>query len=481
MGYKVMRPKLRINTGVKASAVYTIASFITKGISIITIPIFTRIMSTEQIGIVTTYNSWVSILSVFACLGFTTGSFSVAMHEYKEERNQYESAALTLTSLISILFAIVYSLAFEKINKMLGMPWQLVVLMLIGFFIHPATEFWMARQRFEYKYKLCALVSVLSAVVSSALAIITVVLFNKHGLGQIAIGRLYATYIVYDVVALGIYIYIMKQGKTFFNFKYWKFGITLSVPLMVHALAKHILDVSDKIMIQNICGNSQVGIYGTLYSLSSLSLIFWTAINVSLVPFMFSCMDNKATEKSRLNKVLFPVMLLYGAVAILMAFISPEIVSIIATDEYYEAIYMMPPVAAGIYYTSLYNIMGNVLLYHKKTKHIMLATIVASVLNVTTNYVFIHMFGYIAAAYTTLGCNIVLAISQYCMAKRIHGDLPFQEKGLWILSAVVCLIVLSCNFLYRVANIRYLIIVMFCLILIIKRKYIINIVKQIMK
>ena len=57
MGYKVMRPKLRINTGVKASAVYTIASFITKGISIITIPIFTRIMSTEQIGIVTTYNS----------------------------------------------------------------------------------------------------------------------------------------------------------------------------------------------------------------------------------------------------------------------------------------------------------------------------------------------------------------------------------------------------------------------------------------
>lgn len=469
----------RINKGIKASAVYTLASFFTKGISIITIPIFTRIMSTEQIGIVTTYNSWVSILSVFACLGFTTGSFSVAMHEFKDRRNEYESASLTLTSIISILFALVYVLAFNEINDALGMPWQLVVLMLIGFFLHPATEFWMARQRFEYRYKLCATVSVLSALLSSVMAVITVLLFNSRGFSQVAIGRLYATYIVYDTVALVLYIYIMRKGKIFFDVKYWKYGITLSIPLMVHALAKHILDVSDKIMIQNICGNSQVGIYGTLYSLSSLSLIFWTAINVSLVPYMFSCMDDKETSYKKLNRIIIPVMLIYGIIAIFMAFISPEIVRIIATKEYYEAIYMMPPVAAGIYFTSLYCIMGNVLLYHKKTKHIMVATIIAAMLNVILNYIFINLFGYMAAAYTTLFCNIVLAIAQYYMAKKVNGDLPFDAKKLWALSIVVSIIVLSCNFFYNFDVVRYLIMGIIVFAFVIKRNYFLNIIKQI--
>ena len=471
----------KLNEGVKASAVYTISSFITKGISIITIPIFTRIMSTDQIGIVTTYNSWVSILSVFACLGLTTGSFSVAMHEYKEERNQYESSALTLTSLISLIFIILYLFAFNSINSFLGLPWQLVVLMLIGFLVYPATDFWMARQRFEYKYKLCAVVSVLSAVLSSLLAVFVVLIFNHFGYSEIAIGRLYATYIVYDVVALVLYVYILHQGKVFVDLNYWKFGISLSIPLMVHALAKHVLDVSDKIMIQSICGNSQVGIYGTLYSLSSLSLIFWTAINVSLVPYMFTCMDNKEDARDRLNKIIFPVMLIYGIIAILMAFVSPEIVRVIATKEYYEAIYMMPPVAAGIYFTSLNSIMGNVLLYNKKTKHIMFATIIAAALNVVLNFVFISIFGYMAAAYTTLFCNVVLAVAQYIMAKRVHGELPFDSKNIWLLSVAVSIIVLSCNVFYRYTIIRYFIILILCIVLLIKRKTLIGILGQVLK
>ena len=244
--------QFKINKGVKASAVYTLANFFTKGINIITIPIFTRIMSTDQIGIVSTYNSWVSILSVIASLGLTTGSFSVAMHEFKTKRSEYESASLTLTSVFSAFFIFVYVLAFNEINAILGMPWQLVLLMLIGFFVQPATEFWMARQRFEYKYVICAIVSVLSATFSSALAIITVLLFDGRVFSQVSIARLYATYIVYDFIAIVLYIHIMKNGKVYFDKKYWKFGLTLSIPLMLHALSKHILDVSDKIMIQNL-------------------------------------------------------------------------------------------------------------------------------------------------------------------------------------------------------------------------------------
>ncbi|MCR5368472.1 oligosaccharide flippase family protein [Eubacterium sp.] len=472
---------IKINKGIKASVIYTISSLINKGINFITIPIFTRIMTTEQIGIVNTYSSWHSIFSVIACLSLTAGSFSVAMHQYKESRSEYQSSVLGLTIVSSAVLTIIYVLFFNQINKLLGLPWQLNVLMVAGFFLQPATDFWMARQRFEYKYKICALVSSVTAIVSSIFAVLTVLYLNKNGLTNLAIGRLYATYVVNYLVAIVIFVSVFKEGKVFYDKEYWKFGITLSLPLIIHTLSKQILDVSDRIMIQKMIGYSAVGIYGTLYSISSLSLIVWNSINMSLVPFTFSNLEEGSEGEKKLNSVAIPVVLIFGVAAILFAFLSPEIVKIIATDEYYEAVYMVPPVAAGIYFTALYNLMGNVLLYHKKTKYIMYATIIAAAVNVGLNYIFIQIYGYMAAAYTTLFSNIVLAVSQYLMAKKVHGNIPYNSKYLFIISLSVTLIVLSCNILYAYSLIRYLTIGIILITVFILREKIINLLRRMIK
>lgn len=39
------------------------------------------------------------------------------------------------------------------------------------------------------------------------------------------------------------------RGKTFFNKKYWKFSLQLSIPLIGYALAAQVLSVSDRMMI----------------------------------------------------------------------------------------------------------------------------------------------------------------------------------------------------------------------------------------
>ena len=48
----------------KAGLFYTVGSFFNKGIAFFTIPLFTRILSTTDYGIVSTYNSWVGIVTV---------------------------------------------------------------------------------------------------------------------------------------------------------------------------------------------------------------------------------------------------------------------------------------------------------------------------------------------------------------------------------------------------------------------------------
>ena len=53
---------------VKAALWYTICSIVQKSLSFLVTPIFTRIMSKEDYGLYTVYNSWYWVVVVFATL-----------------------------------------------------------------------------------------------------------------------------------------------------------------------------------------------------------------------------------------------------------------------------------------------------------------------------------------------------------------------------------------------------------------------------
>ena len=101
----------RPSEGMKSAVAYTFASLFSKGLAFVTVPIFTRIMSTSEMGTVNLYNSWQSILTVVATLSLTYGGYMVALKEYEHERDRYESSVLTLTTFTSIVFFAVYSVA----------------------------------------------------------------------------------------------------------------------------------------------------------------------------------------------------------------------------------------------------------------------------------------------------------------------------------------------------------------------------------
>ena len=144
-----------IPLGVKAAVVYTMASVFSRGLSMITVPIFTRIMSTSEIGMVNLYNSWYSLLNVIATLSLTSGGFQAAMKDFEGERDQYQSSVLTLTSMMAIVLGCIYFLIPNIWNRITGLPSVLMILMLVVFFFAPAQDFWLLRQRYEYKYKWC--------------------------------------------------------------------------------------------------------------------------------------------------------------------------------------------------------------------------------------------------------------------------------------------------------------------------------------
>jgi O-antigen/teichoic acid export membrane protein len=417
-------------------------------------------MTTSEIGIINLYNSWHSILAVFATLSLTSGGYMVALKEFEDRRDEYQSSVLTLTSMVSLLFFGMYVVAPDFWCDLLDMDRSLLLLMLVGFLLSPATDFWIARQRYEYKYKLSATITIGSAVLATAASVIVVIHLSDIDSLFTAQGRLFANYSVLYSVAAVLGISIMLKGRKFVSKLYWKFSLTLSIPLMAHSFATLVLSQSDRIMIAKLVNMSAVGIYSTLYTVSSLSTLVWSSLNTSFVPYLYKNIDSDA-GKNNIKKITTTLLFAFAVVCVLLTFCAPEIVKILATEEYYEAIYIMPPIAAGMFFIAVSNINSNILLYHKKPIIIALATVIGAVINIVLNAAFIPIFGYMAAAYTTLIGYVIMAHFQYAFSDRIHKKITGNERGVYdnkkifrleIATVALCM---SGLFLYHYTILRY--------------------------
>ena len=446
-----------IPLGVRSSVVYTLSTLFTRGLAIITVPIFTRVMTTEEIGLVNLYNSWYSMISVVATLSLTSGGFQVMMKDYPDNRKQYMSSVLSLTSIMAILIAVIYFIAPSFWNNITGLPTELMVLMLVGFLVVPAQDFWLAQQRYEYRYKLAGILSFASAIIATALSIIIVL--NLRGTGYSAEGRLFANYSVIYGVALVIFIITFVKGKTFYNKDFWKKSLALSVPLIGYSISTQILSVSDRTMISNMVGNSAVGIYSTLYSVSSICTIFWSALNTSFIPYLY---QNIEKEENKIKSISGLLLGVYSVIAVLITYFAPEVVRILATEEYYEGIYIMPPIAAGVFLMAVTNMYSNIAVYYKKTIFVMIPAIIAAVLNIILNFIFIPLYGYVGAAYTTLIAYIVLAGLQALFAlilQKKKGNKHIYNNWLILILCVATIVLdMLALLLYQNIIIRYCII-----------------------
>ena len=463
----------------KASLVYVIVGFLNKAIGIITIPVFTRILSTSEMGVSTTYISWQTMLYPITSLSLVSGSLFIAMNEYKDKRNQYESSILSLSTLATLVFFIIYVCFHNFLNNLFTLPTEVMIFMFVCMLFQPALDMWMIRQRYEYNIRKMSYVTLASNISSALVAVMAVILLRNKGV-NLGVIRIIFTYGTIAIFSLYFYLLIYREGKTFFNKTYWSYAIKLSVPLMVHTLAKNILDVSDRTMISSLCGKSEAGIYGTIYSVASLALIVWTAINNAFVPYLFDKLDkNSNKDAADINRITIALLLIFAAASIGLTAIAPEIVHILMTNEYYDAVYLIPAITGGIYLTCVYNLFSNVILYYKKTSYIMYGTLVAAVSNVLMNYIFIKIFGYQAAAYTTLVACVILSFMQYFGVKKVRKDKLYNYKKIFFISTIIILICLSFDFLYKNTLLRYIVIAVLIMLLFIFRKRIISLLGEI--
>lgn len=467
----------KIPVQAKATLWFMVCTMLQRSISVLTTPIFTRLMSEEQYGQYTVYLSWVQIFTIITTLRLNWSVFSKGMHKYKEDRDGYTSTMQTITFVLTLIITGIYLIFHKAINVLTELPTLIMLAMFAELAVFPAVEFWTVRKRFEYIYKPVVFRTLLMALLNAAVGVAAVLLFKEKGYARIL--SVIAVNFCFGII---LFIYNLRKGKILFKKEYAVFAITFNLPLLLHYLSVFIMDQFDRIMIQKMVDLRAAALYGVAYSAGMLMKIVTQSLNNAMVPWQYEKLDKK--EFKSLDKTMFIIFGLVGGCAVLASAFAPELMMLLADAKYHEAVYVIPPVALGMVFSFMYTTFANVEFFFNSNKFTMYISIAGAALNIILNYIGIRLFGYIAAAYTTLICYLLFSAAHfvymsYCMKKQENIKHPFAAKRLIILSALLIAASCSMNFLYESFIVRYTIILIGLAAAVIFRKRIMTTLKTV--
>ena len=467
-----------LSVQVKASFWFLICGFLQKGVSIITTPIFTRLLSTAEYGQYSVFNSWLGIVSVFVTLQLYSGAFTQGMVKFENKKTKYASSIQGLCLTLVVCWTIIYLLFHEFWNNLFELTIVQMLAMLVLIWSTSVFNFWSVEQRVDLRYHTLVTITIVATLAKPLVGIVFVILAEDK-----VTARILGLALVELVCYTWMFFSQMHRGKTYFDRSFWKHALLFNLPLLPHYLSMVVLNSSDRIMINNMVGSNEAGIYSLAYSISQITTVLNTALLQTIEPWMYKKIKAKRMED--LSGVAYPAVIGVSAVNILWIAFAPEAIALFAPPAYYDAIWVIPPVAMSVYFMFAYSFFAVFEFYYEKTKYIAIATVSGAVLNIVLNYIFIKLFGYCAAGYTTLACFIIFAVYHFHFMRKIckkeMGEVsPYSTRILLIITGIFMVLGFALLFTYYNVFVRYVFIVLLFIVVIIKRKTILKMAKKIL-
>ena len=224
------------NREVKASFLYLVGNISTKAIAFITIPLFTRLLTPDEYGIVNTYSSWVHIASVLVTLSLYN-SFRMALAEKKEDFESYCASAIRLSGILFCISMLLAILLLVLVPRLRSIGWMILACLVQAFGTFCVTAM-STKYMLQFQYIKRAVYMIAPNVLCAVTAILLMYLNTENRY----VWRILAYVFVYILFIVAT-LWTTRKGKT--KIEYWKYAIAYSLPLVFHGLSLVVLSSSD--------------------------------------------------------------------------------------------------------------------------------------------------------------------------------------------------------------------------------------------
>lgn len=437
------------------SIIYGLAPQIPKLASIIALPIITPFLTPDDLGVFGFITSIVGAISVFSTLGLNV----VLGNMFIKSPNQYKWGWRQVYGFLS-LWQIPYALLLSLIIY-LSIPKEathntlfIILLNVIPVVFFGATSLLgMTFYRYKQKPMQIALRTVIIGFVTVALNILFIAHYKMGYMGwflTIAIGQ------VLLQLSYWYPLNIVHKITPIFNFK-WKFiksKLAVGIPTVPHYYASYLLESSDR-LVMKFTGvtTSNIGLYQSANTLSSPFQALGTATGQAIGPMLQQ--SYKAKDESMTRKLIFTLEIFVLAISFVIAIWVKELFHLLIRNPDLHAAYPLAVILIMSYtYRPMYFGANNRLFYFEKTKVLLKITFIAGVSNLLLNIIFIPIFGFEVAAYTTFISMMYMGYSGYYLIEfkeSNHVDFhPLKWLSLTIILTIAAYFLVELESIYKI-------------------------------
>lgn len=411
------------NRLIKNTFIVGLGSIASKAIAFLMAPLFSHWLSVEEYGAFDLVTTYVSLLLPFCTLSIAEACFRFLLDDLESrKKKEVVSSSLTVALMGYVTFMLIYFL-LSKCTGLVDFKWIICVLlfsqMLFTYFSEVA--------RGIKEVGLYSLFSFISVVLLASFSTIFLVIF-KLGLNGIVLGYSLA----YLISAVGLFF----TTKAYHFVSIYEVSIpaikemlAYSWPLIPNSISWWVVNVSDRLIINNFIGLAANGIYAVANKIPAIVNVLFSVFHVSWVQSASETVTDEDYSKY-----------CNGVFNKLIPFIFSTVTGLISGNflfyyfifdaKYFEAYYYSPVLilAAGV--SCIGQFMGGIMIAKKKTKQNGATNIIAAISNILINLAMVRKFGLYAASISTLLAYSILVLCRAFIIQK-HVALKIQCRS-WV-------------------------------------------------
>lgn len=427
---------LRHNSLIKNTFVYVLSDALNRAVPFLILPVIVRYLTPEDYGIITNYAVLVQIVTVFV---ISASQGSIPVHFFKMGKDEFKEYVVNIFSIAFVASAvcgIIFLLFGDYLSNYLGLNRVFLMLAILEVICSAFVCVNLLIWRCEEKPTQFGIYQISQTILNVGLTIILVIVLKLAWEGKIIAGFVSA-------LLMGIVSIIVIYRKNYYNFKLdfkkSRLVLAFAIPLIPHALALWGKTGIDKILITNLSGLAENGLYSTAVTWGAIITMVITSFGNAYNPYLLKRLanfdknpspDNHLQEKRKIVKMSYLFVVGLGLMVLACYFLFYGLIILIYPENYHSSVRFLPWIMLGEFFRGWYIIYINYIHYTYKTKVLGVITFTLSLLQIGVSYIFILKFGTIGAAISSCIISLLTTIGVGIYANIVY-PMPWF-KVVWL-------------------------------------------------
>lgn len=389
--------------------VFAIGMFSSKLLVFLMLPLYTRVLSNAEYGKVDLIVQTCNILIPIASLGIVNAVIRFGLENIDNKKSIFSVGLATI--LLGSMSLFILKPVLQKIDFVSGYVFYIYFFVLASSLHSLCLNF---IRSLEY-VKLYAFDGVFRTISTVILNIVFLIIYQYGITGYllaIILSDLISSIMLFFIAKLYKFISFRNIDKsTFINM------IKYSLPLIPATLSIWIINMSDRYILSYILGKEANGLYAIAYKVPTIIVII---VGIFMDAWQISAVNEHSTQDASnfFTKVLnvYSSLVFCGA-SIIITF-TKIIMDVLVSADFYSSWIYVPVLVLSTVFTCFATFISSVYMIKKKSKQVLLTTVLGAIVNIVLNLTLIPIYGIQGAGIATLLSYIFMFVIRAVDTRR---------------------------------------------------------------